>query len=84
MHCFDKRRPKVFTNYVIPNEYFMLNRLTKVEGVGITLLKNAEQFIQEEKLKLIWRTSLYPNREYYLISHKKNKSFFEEVKRVIG
>lgn len=83
LHCFHKKRPKVFTNYVIPNEYFMLQELTKTEGICITLLENAKTFLGEGTLKRIWESSTYPDRHYYLIAHKKQKTFFDSMKSVI-
>ncbi len=77
LHCFNKRRPKVFTNYIIPNEYFMLQELTRTEGIAVTLLENAKAFLENGTLKLIWQSSTYPERNYYLITHKKQKNFFE-------
>ncbi|BDD12096.1 LysR family transcriptional regulator (plasmid) [Fulvitalea axinellae] len=83
LHCFNKRRPKVFTNYVIPNEYFMLQELTKVEGIGVTLLENAKEFISDKSLQLIWQPDNYPVRDYYLITHKKQASTFEMLKKLL-
>jgi DNA-binding transcriptional LysR family regulator len=82
LHCFDKKRPKVFTNYIIPNEYFMLQELTKVEGVCVTLKENAKEFIENKSLKLIWESEDYPERAYYLIAHKKQKVLFEMLKKL--
>ncbi len=80
LHCFNKKRPKVFTNYIIPNEYFMLQELTKTAGVCVTMLENARSFLASGTLKLIWQPSTYPARPYYLIAHKKQKHFFELLK----
>lgn len=77
LHCLRKKRPKVFTNYVIPNEYFMLQELTKVEGLAVALEENAKEFIRNKTLKLIWQSQDYPLREYYLIAHKKQKVLFD-------
>ncbi|NME72339.1 LysR family transcriptional regulator [Flammeovirga aprica] len=77
LHCFNKKRPKIFTNYVIPNEYFMLQEITKIEGVAITLKENAQAFIDDQSLKLIWESDNYPDRDYYLIAHKKQEVFYE-------
>ncbi|MEM7104813.1 MAG: hypothetical protein AAF502_16870 [Bacteroidota bacterium] len=82
LHCFDKKRPKVFTNYVVPNEYFMLQELTKVEGICVTLKENAKPFIANKSLKLIWQSEDYPARDYYLIAHKKQRSLFEMLKNL--
>ncbi len=80
LHCFNKKRPKVFTNYIIPNEYFMLQQLMSSKAVAVTLFENAKEFIERGKLKLIWNPRTYPEREYYLIAHKKQKHFFELFK----
>ena len=80
LHCFNKRRPKVFTNYIIPNEYFMLQELTKSDGICVTLLENAKEFLDHGSLKLIWQSNSYPERNYFLIAHKKQKNFFELLK----
>ncbi len=82
LHCLKKKRPKVFTNYVIPNEYFMLQELTKVEGIGVSLLENAQEFIANQSLQLIWQSDNYPLRDYYLIAHKKQKVLFEMLKKL--
>lgn len=80
LHCFNKKRPKVFTNYIIPNEYFMLQEMTQVQGLGVTVLENAKEFIANGTLKLVWQSKAYPERNYYLISHKKQKNLFERLR----
>lgn len=83
LHCLNKKRPKVFTNYVIPNEYYMLQELTKVEGICVTLEENAKEFIANKSLKLIWHSDDYPLRDYYLIAHKKEKVLFDMLKELL-
>ena len=84
LHCFNKKRPKVFTNYIIPNEYLMLQELTKTKGVCVTLLENAKEFLENGTLKLIWKSEKYPERNYYLIAHKKQEAFFKMLKDLFG
>ncbi|WNJ17472.1 LysR family transcriptional regulator [Pontibacter sp. G13] len=84
LHCFKKRRPKVFTNYVIPNEYFMLQELEQTHGVCVTLLENAREFLDKGSLQLIWQSHDYPQRDYFLIAHKKQKGFFDSLKELLG
>ncbi|MEM9547838.1 MAG: LysR family transcriptional regulator [Bacteroidota bacterium] len=84
LHCFNKKRPKVFTSYVIPNEYLMLQEMTKVVGIGITLKKNAEEFIANNSLQLIWQSDEYPTRDYYLITHKRKEFLFDRLKGVFA
>jgi len=83
LHCFNKKRPKVFTNYILPNEYFMLQELTKVPGICVSLQKNAQDFIDQKSLKLIWQSEDYPLRDYFLIAHKKQKELFEMLKKLL-
>ncbi|MBB3696814.1 LysR family transcriptional regulator [Flammeovirga yaeyamensis] len=84
MYCFNKRRPKIFTNYIIPNEYFMLEELTKIEGVAVVLKENAKSYIEDQSLQLIWESDKYPTRDYYLIAHKKQEELFEMLKQLFG
>lgn len=83
LHCFNKKRPKVFTNYIVPNEYFMLQELTQLPGICVSLLENAKDFIEQKSLKLIWQADSYPMRDYYLIAHKKQKDLFELLKKLL-
>lgn len=83
LHCFEKKRPKVFTNYVVPNEYFMLQELTRVRGICVTLKENAKEFLDNQSLKLIWQSDDFPHRDYYLIAHKKQKDLFEMLKALL-
>ena len=61
----------------------MLEQMTKTEGIGITLLENDKTFLENGTLKQIWQSSAYPERNYYLISHKKQESFFELLKNML-
>ncbi|MEM6806137.1 MAG: LysR family transcriptional regulator [Bacteroidota bacterium] len=83
LHCFQKKRPKVFTNFVVPNEYFMLQELTKSQGIAVSLKENAKAFIDKKSLKLIWQSDDYPMRNYYLIAHKKQIELFEMLKQLL-
>jgi len=48
---FDKKRPAVIPNYVIPNEYEVLYQQSKGSGLSIALEKNASPFIEAGTLK---------------------------------
>ena len=84
LHCFNKKRPQIFTNYVIPNEQFMLEELSHTNGVAITLKQNAVSFIEKGRLKLLWSPQNTPTVSYYLIANKKNQSQFEHLKSVLS
>ena len=61
----------------------MLQELTKIEGIGVTLKENAKEFLRNQSLKLIWQSDDYPLREYYLIAHKKEKFLFDMLKKLL-
>ena len=82
LHCFNKKRPKVLANYVVPNEYFMLQELAKVLGICVTLKENAKPFLADQSLKLIWESPDYPLRDYFLVAHKKQSTLFEMLKKL--
>jgi len=81
LHCFDKQRPKVFTNYVIPNEYLMLDELSRTPGLAITLEENLKPFLRDGRLKMLWPDHVYPPRDYYLIAHKQQADFFKNIRQ---
>jgi len=60
LHCFEKRRPRIMTNFTIPNEYLMLEELTKVPGVAIALQHNAQRFIEQGEIKQLWTPANTP------------------------
>ncbi|HJS01180.1 MAG TPA: LysR family transcriptional regulator [Flavobacterium sp.] len=89
LHAFNKKRPSMVPNYIIPSTYEMLDLLSKNIGVAITWNCNANQFIKEGKLKLVWETNQMPDEEVFLITAKNNNlsSFFDiisnELKEVL-
>jgi len=70
LHVFNKKRPSMVSNYIIPSEFEMLEALSKNSGVAVTWDINARFFIQEEKLQLLWKTDQMPETEAYLLSAK--------------
>ena len=60
----------------------MLQELSNTEGIGVTVLENANEFLEDGRLKLIWNPDSYPQINYYLIAHKKQKVFFESMKKL--
>ncbi|MDN3675207.1 LysR family transcriptional regulator [Flavobacterium branchiarum] len=89
LHVFNKKRPAMVPNYIIPNESEMLRVLSKNDGVGITWNCNAKELIQENKLKLLWDSKEMPSIDVFLLSGKNNNlgSIFEiiatELKQVL-
>ena len=67
---FDKKRPAVVPNYVIPNEYEVLFQLSKGSGLSIALEQNAENFIKSGTLRT-WPIKPVFFRKLSLIANKK-------------
>ncbi|MFA9192470.1 LysR family transcriptional regulator [Flavobacterium sp. FZUC8N2.13] len=70
LHVFNKKRPSMVPNYIIPSEFEMLEVLSKNSGVAVTWDINARSFIQDKKLQLLWKTDQMPATEVYLLSAK--------------
>ncbi|WP_432672581.1 LysR family transcriptional regulator [Flavobacterium sp. SM2513] len=74
LHVFNKKRPSMIPNYIIPSEYEMLEVLSKNTGVTVTWNINAKSFIEEERLQVLWESDQMPLTSIYLLS-AKNASF---------
>lgn len=70
LHVFDKKRPSMIPNYIIPSEFEMLEVLSKNTGIAICWDINAKNFIQEKKLQLIWNSKEMPITSVYILSAK--------------
>jgi hypothetical protein len=81
LHVFNKKRPSMVPNYIIPSEYEMLEVLTRYEGVAVTWDLNAKPFIAENKLHLIWESTVMPTTGVYLLS-AKNTNFNAAVQEI--
>jgi DNA-binding transcriptional LysR family regulator len=89
LHVFNKKRPSMVPNYIIPSEYEMLEILAKNTGVSIVWDINAKKLIQEKKLQMIWNSKEMPSTEVFLLSRKNDNlsAIFEtiaiELKKVL-
>jgi DNA-binding transcriptional LysR family regulator len=81
LHAFNKKRPSMVPNYIIPSEYEMLEMLSKNSGVAVTWNCNARKFIQQNKLQLVWNSFHVPEVYVYLLAAKNNnlKTFFDTI-----
>ncbi|MCG9792044.1 LysR family transcriptional regulator [Flavobacterium algicola] len=77
MYVFDKKRPTLFANYIIPSEYEMIETLANNHGVGITWSCNAKLFIEQKKVKLLWDSDKMPKTTVYVMCRKNNN--FDEI-----
>nr|WP_288833228.1 LysR family transcriptional regulator [uncultured Flavobacterium sp.] len=90
LHVFNKKRPSMVPNYIIPSESEMLEVLSKNSGVAVSWDINARSFIQNEKLQLLWETNQMPETSVYLLSAKNTgfnlaaQEIEEELKRVLS
>jgi DNA-binding transcriptional LysR family regulator len=72
LHAFNKKRPSMVPNYIIPSEYEMLEILSQNSGIAITWNCNARRFIQKNKLQLVWNSFYVPEESVYLLTGKHN------------
>ncbi|MDN5201889.1 LysR family transcriptional regulator [Fulvivirgaceae bacterium BMA10] len=70
LHIFDKKRPAIVPNYVVPNEYEVLYQLSQGSGLSVALDGNVTPFTDEKSL---WSYELKKVvfRKLSLISNKK-------------
>ena len=89
LHVFNKKRPSMVSNYIIPSEYEMLEMLSRNTGVAVTWDCNAKSFLQSGKLQLLWESDRMPDTEVYLLSGKHSgfntvaQEIEEELKKVL-
>lgn len=81
LHVFNKKRPSMISNYIIPSEYEMLEVLSRNTGLAVSWNINAKSFIEEGKLQLLWNSKKMPATSIYLLSSKNAKfnSAFQEI-----
>jgi DNA-binding transcriptional LysR family regulator len=81
MYCFNKKRPSIIPNYIIPSEHEMLEVLSKNNGVAVVWNCNTKSFLQDKKLQVLWNSKQMPNTEVYLLSGKNDnmRAAFEKI-----
>jgi len=89
LHVFNKKRPSMIPNYIIPSEYELLEILSKNTGLAVAWNINSKDLIEEKKLQLLWNSKQMPSTEVFLLSGKNVSlnAIFEkieqELKRVL-
>ncbi|KQX13027.1 LysR family transcriptional regulator [Flavobacterium sp. Root420] len=83
LHAFNKKRPAIVPNYIIPSESEMLEMLSRNSGIAITWNCNSRKYIKENKLQLLWNNFHVPEEYVYLLSAKNNNlnSFFDSISK---
>ena len=85
LHVFNKKRPTMISNYIIPSEYEMLAVLSKNNGIAVVWNINAKRFIEEKRIQLLWSSKLMPSTEVFLLSGKNDNfnTAFQEMEAVL-
>jgi DNA-binding transcriptional LysR family regulator len=90
LHVFNKKRPSMIPNYIIPSEYEMLEIISINTGIGVVWDINAKNLIEENKIQLLWNSKQMPSTEVFVLSGKNDNlsTIFEniqvELKKVLG
>jgi DNA-binding transcriptional LysR family regulator len=90
LHVFNKKRPSMIPNYIIPSEYEMLEVISKNNGIAVVWDVNAKILIAESKIQLLWNSKQMPSTEVFVLSGKNDNlsSVFEniqlELKKILG
>lgn len=69
MSIFNQNRPSIVPNYVVPNEFEVLQQMSNRSGLCVSIKQTAQLFEQEGKLKIIDIDPIY-FRSLSLISNK--------------
>lgn len=71
LNIFDKKRPNIIPNYIIPNEFEVLYQLANGEkGFSVALKTVARSFVKDGLLKM-YKLDKVPFRKLSLIANKK-------------
>ncbi|CAM3946028.1 LysR family transcriptional regulator [Flavobacterium weaverense] len=81
LHVFNKKRPSMVPNYIIPSENEMIEILSRNLGVAVVWDINAKKFIGDRKIKLLWNSKEMPSSEVFLLSAKNENlnTIFEKI-----
>ena len=90
LHVFNKKRPSMIPNYIIPSEYEMLEIISKNTGIAVVWDCNAKKLIEENKIQLLWNSKQMPSTEVFVLSAKNDnlsavfKNIQLELKKVLS
>ena len=84
MHVFDKRRPAIVPNYIIPNEFELLQILPKGSGMTIAFDSHVKNFEEQGHLKTCTLGDVN-FRSLMLVSSKKKapKELTEKIRLIL-
>lgn len=72
LHVFDKKRPTLISNYIIPSENELLTALSRNTGLAIVWNINAKTFINEGNIQMLWDSPKMPSTSVYMLSRKND------------
>lgn len=80
LHVFNKKRPAIIPNYIIPHEFEILFQLSRGSGLTIALDTNVAPFVESGTLK-VFRGKKIKFRELSLIANKNrtNRATTDDV-----
>ena len=90
LHVFNKKRPSMVPNYIIPSEYEMLEIISKNTGISVVWNCNAKNLLEQNKIKLLWDSDQMPSTEAFLLARKNDnlntisENIELELKRVLA
>ncbi|MBU2061381.1 MAG: LysR family transcriptional regulator [Bacteroidetes bacterium] len=85
LHVFDKKRPAIIPNYIIPSEFEMLSTVANSTGVALTWNCNAKSFLDSANLQVVWDSKKMPETAVFLLSNKNDnlKEAFKKMETVL-
>jgi DNA-binding transcriptional LysR family regulator len=85
LHVFDKKRPAIIPNYIIPSEFEMLSTIANSTGVALTWNCNAKSFLDSANLQVVWDSKKMPETAVFLLSNKNDnlKEAFKKMETVL-
>ncbi|WP_225899046.1 LysR family transcriptional regulator [Flavobacterium erciyesense] len=81
LHVFNKKRPSMVPNYIIPSEYEMLEIISRNTGIGVVWDINAKKLLAENKIQMLWNSKQMPSTAVYVLSGKNDNlsTIFENI-----
>ncbi|VXB33454.1 DNA-binding transcriptional regulator, LysR family [Flavobacterium sp. 9R] len=85
LHVFNKKRPAIIANYIIPSENEMIAILAQNTGISVVWNCNVASKIRNKVLQLVWDSPKMPATPVFLLSGKNDNlsAIAEEIVAVV-
>jgi hypothetical protein len=85
LHVFNKKRPAIIANYIIPSENEMIAILAQNTGISVVWDCNVASKIRNKELQLVWDSPKMPATPVFLLSGKNDNlsAIAEEIAIVV-